>query len=133
MTGRMDGKKAVVVGAGQLPSNLTGMGRAISELFASEGAEVCVVDYFLDRADATVKAIGDAGGVAHAIQADVAEPNDCARLVDEAHRTMGRIDALVNNVATEEGDSDPLSLQVEGWQRVMDVNYRAMWLTCQAV
>jgi len=46
---------------------------------------------------------------------------------------MGRIDALVNNVATEEGDSDPLSLEVEGWQRVMDVNYRAMWLTCKAV
>ena len=133
MAGRMDGKKAVVVGAGQLPSKLTGIGRAISELFAREGAEVCVVDYFLDRAEATVKAIVDAGGQAHAIQADVAAPGDCARLIDEAHRTMGRIDALVNNVATEEGDSDPLTLEVEGWQRVMDVNYRAMWLTCQAV
>ena len=54
MAGRMDGKKAVVVGAGQLPSKLTGIGRAIAELFAREGAEVCVVDYFLDRAEATV-------------------------------------------------------------------------------
>ena len=133
MAGRMDGKKAVVVGAGQLPSKLTGIGRAIAELFAREGAEVCVVDYFLDRAESTVKGIVDAGGQAHAIQADVGAPADCARLIHEAHRTMGRIDALVNNVATEEGDSDPLSLEVEGWQRVMDVNYRAMWLTCKAV
>jgi NAD(P)-dependent dehydrogenase (short-subunit alcohol dehydrogenase family) len=53
MAGRMDGKKAVVVGAGQLPSTLTGIGRAISELFAHEGAEVCVVDYFLDRRGVT--------------------------------------------------------------------------------
>ena len=45
---------------------------------------------------------------------------------------MGRIDALVNNVATEEGDNDPLKLEVDGWQRVMDVNLRAMWLTCRA-
>ena len=62
MAGRMDGKKAVVVGGGQLPSKLTGIGRAISEVFAREGAEVCVVDFFLDRAEATVKAIVDAGG-----------------------------------------------------------------------
>ncbi len=133
MAGRMDGRKAVVVGAGQLPSTLTGIGRAISELFAREGAEVCVVDLFLDRAEATVEAIVDAGGRAHAIAADVGVPGDCADLIDEAHRIMGRVDALVNNVATEEGDSDPLTLGVEGWQRVMDVNYRAMWLTCQAV
>ena len=71
MTGRMEGKKAVVVGSGQLPSKLTGIGRAIAELFAREGAEVCVVDRILDRAEDTVGEIRDAGGRAHAIRADV--------------------------------------------------------------
>jgi len=126
-------KKAVVVGAGQIPSELVGIGRAIAELFAREGAEVCVVDRVPDRAEDTVKEISAQGGRAHAISADVGSPADCARIVDEARVAMGRIDALVNNVATEEGDGDPLELEVDGWQRIMDVNLRAMWLTSRAV
>jgi NAD(P)-dependent dehydrogenase (short-subunit alcohol dehydrogenase family) len=129
----MEGKKAVVVGAGQLPSQLVGIGRAIAELFGREGAEVCVADRVPDRAEETVKHILAGGGRAHAITADVGNPADCARVVEEAQAAMGRIDALVNNVATEEGDNDPLKLEVDGWQRVMDVNFRAMWLTCRAV
>jgi NAD(P)-dependent dehydrogenase (short-subunit alcohol dehydrogenase family) len=129
----MEDKKAVVVGAGQIPSELVGIGRAIAELFAREGAEVCVVDRVLERAEDTVKEISAKGGRAHAISADVGSPADCARIIDEASVAMGRIDALVNNVATEEGDGDPLELEVDGWQRIMDVNLRAMWLTSRAV
>jgi NAD(P)-dependent dehydrogenase (short-subunit alcohol dehydrogenase family) len=128
----MEGKKAVVVGAGQLPSSLTGIGRAIAELFAREGAEVCVVDRVLDRAEDTVKVILENGGTAHPIQADVGDPGDCARLIRDAEHAMGRIDALVNNVATEQGDADALHLEVEAWEQIMDVNLRAMWLTCRA-
>jgi NAD(P)-dependent dehydrogenase (short-subunit alcohol dehydrogenase family) len=129
----MEGKKAVVVGSGQLPSQLTGIGRAIAQLFAREGAEVCVVDRILERAEATLKEILVESGRAHAFQADVGDPDSCARLIEDARGAMGRIDALVNNVATEEGDGDPLKLEVEAWQRIMDVNFRAMWLTCRAV
>ena len=129
----MEGKKAVVVGAGQLPGQLLGIGRAIAQLFAGEGAEVCVVDRIEERAQDTVKQIEADGGRAHAISADVGNPADCARLIEESHAAMGRIDALVNNVATEAGDNDPLQLEVEGWQNVMDVNFRAIWLTCKAV
>jgi NAD(P)-dependent dehydrogenase (short-subunit alcohol dehydrogenase family) len=129
----MEDKKAVVVGAGQIPSELVGIGRAIAELFGREGAEVCVVDRVLERAEDTVKGITAQGGRAFAISADVGSPADCARIIDEARAAMGRIDALVNNVATEEGDGDPLELEVDGWQRIMDVNLRAMWLTSRAV
>ena len=132
MPGRMEGKKAVVVGGGQPTSRHVGIGRAVAQTFAREGAEVCVVDRVLDRAEETVKEIAAQGGRAHAIAADVADPESCARLVEDARAAMGRIDALVNNVATEEGDNDPLKLEVDGWQRVMDVNLRAMWLTCRA-
>jgi NAD(P)-dependent dehydrogenase (short-subunit alcohol dehydrogenase family) len=58
----MAGKKTVVVGAGQLESELLGNGRAIATLFAREGAEVCVVDMVASRAASTVEEISDDGG-----------------------------------------------------------------------
>jgi NAD(P)-dependent dehydrogenase (short-subunit alcohol dehydrogenase family) len=133
MSGRMEGKKAVVVGAGQPPHDLVGNGRAIATFLAREGAEVCAVDRDLDRAEATVEQIVKAGGRAHAIVADVGNPDDCARLIEESYAAMGRIDALVNNVAINHVDADPLSLDVAGWQLMMDVNLRSMWLTSRAV
>jgi NAD(P)-dependent dehydrogenase (short-subunit alcohol dehydrogenase family) len=129
----MEGKKAVVVGAGQPPHDLVGNGRAIATFLAREGAEVCAVDRDLDRAEATVEQIVKAGGRAHAIVADVGNPDDCARLIEESYSAMGRIDALVNNVAINHVDADPLSLDVAGWQLMMDVNLRSMWLTSRAV
>ena len=129
----MQGKKAVVVGAGQPPNELLGNGRAIAELLAREGAEVCAVDRDAERAQATVKKIIAEGGKAHVIIADVGNPDDCARLVAESHAAMGRIDALVNNVGINHGDGDPLKLELAGWQRIMDVNLRSMWLTSRAV
>src|SRR6185436_8101102 len=133
MPGRMADKKAVVVGGGQLPSHLVGIGRAIAEALAREGSEVCVVDRLLERAEETVASIVAGGGTAHAIAADVADPTECARLIEDARAVMGRIDALVNNVGTEQGDNDEMTLDVDGWQRIMDVNVRSMWLTSRAV
>jgi NAD(P)-dependent dehydrogenase (short-subunit alcohol dehydrogenase family) len=134
MNARMKNKKAVVVGAGQLPDEeLIGNGRAIALLLAREGAEVCCIDREADRAQATVKEIIAEGGKAHAIIADVGNVEDCARLIAESHAAMGRIDALVNSVGMNAGDSDPLKLDVANWQKIMDVNLRAMWLTSRAV
>jgi NAD(P)-dependent dehydrogenase (short-subunit alcohol dehydrogenase family) len=129
----MAGKRAVVVGGGQIPGHLIGIGRAIAESLALEGSEVCVVDRALDRAEATAASIVDAGGKAHALEADVSDPAECARLVDDARALMGGIDVLVNNVGTEHGDNDEMTLDVENWQRIMDINVRSMWLTSRAV
>jgi NAD(P)-dependent dehydrogenase (short-subunit alcohol dehydrogenase family) len=125
----MQGKKAVVVGAGQPPHDLLGNGRAIATFLAREGAEICAVDRERERAEATVAQIVEAGGKAHAIVADVGDPDDCVRLVEQSYETMGRIDALVNNVAINHVDNDPLTLDVASWQLLMDINLRAMWLT----
>jgi NAD(P)-dependent dehydrogenase (short-subunit alcohol dehydrogenase family) len=129
----VEGKKAVVVGAGQQPGGAVGNGRAIASLLAREGAEVCAVDAVGSRAAETVTEIAGAGGRAHAIVADVSSPDDCARLVDEAHAAMGGIDDLVNNVGLNRGDGDPLALDEAGWHRIMDANLRSMWLTSRAV
>jgi NAD(P)-dependent dehydrogenase (short-subunit alcohol dehydrogenase family) len=61
------------------------------------------------------------------------DPNKGVRLIAQSHATMGRIDALVNNVGINKGDADPLKLDPAGWQRIMDVNLRSMWLTSRAV
>jgi NAD(P)-dependent dehydrogenase (short-subunit alcohol dehydrogenase family) len=128
----MEGKKAIVVGAGQQPSDVAGNGFAIASLFAAEGAEVFAVDLVGQRAEATVERIRDEGGQAHAIVADVEDPADCSRLVNEAHAAMGRIDVLVNNVGVNEGDGSPVDLDEAGWHQILDVNLRAMWLTSRA-
>jgi NAD(P)-dependent dehydrogenase (short-subunit alcohol dehydrogenase family) len=129
----MEGKKALVVGAGQLESDLLGNGRAIATRFAREGAEVTCVDNVESRAQATVDEIRADGGTAHLVIADVGEPDDCARLVQEAHEAMGRVDVLVNVVGINHNDGTPLTLSLESWHHIMDVNFRAQWLTCKAV
>lgn len=132
MMGRMEGKKALVVGAGQPPHDVVGNGRAISLLLAREGAEVCAVDRETDRATATVDAITAEGGTAHPLVADVMDPEQCAGLVRDAHQQMGRIDAIVNVVGGSYGDSNLVDLDVDGWQQVMDLNLRAAWLIGRA-
>jgi NAD(P)-dependent dehydrogenase (short-subunit alcohol dehydrogenase family) len=131
----MEGKKALVVGAGQLDieTELIGNGRAIATRFAHEGAEVCAVDLVEARAQATVDEIAASGGKGHVIVADVSAPDDCDRLVREAHEAMGRVDVLVNVVGVNDRDGTPLDLQTESWHRIMDTNVRAMWLTSKAV
>jgi NAD(P)-dependent dehydrogenase (short-subunit alcohol dehydrogenase family) len=129
----MAGKRAVVVGAGQTPGGAMGNGHAMAILLCREGAEVCAVDVVQSRAEDTAGEISEAGGRAHVIVADVADPADCARLVDEALTAMGRIDVLVNNVGLNTGDGDALSLDEHGWRRIMDANLRSMWLTSRAV
>jgi NAD(P)-dependent dehydrogenase (short-subunit alcohol dehydrogenase family) len=128
----MEGKKSVVVGAGQPSHDQLGNGRAIAILLAREGAEVCAVDRNKERAQETVDLITAEGAKAHTIVADIANPDECERLVREAHDTMGCIDALVNNVGTSHGDSDPLHLDIENWQAIFDINLRGTWLTSRA-
>jgi NAD(P)-dependent dehydrogenase (short-subunit alcohol dehydrogenase family) len=133
MSGRMSGRKAVVVGAGQPKSDLLGNGRAIALTLAREGAEVCAVDLHRDRAEATAELIEQAGGKAHVIVADVGKADDCVRLIEESYAAMGRIDALVNNVAINHVDSDPLNLTLDGWQQMFDVNLRSQWIASKTV
>lgn len=133
MPGRMEGKKAVVVGAGQPAHDLVGNGRAIATLLAREGAEVCAVDRDRARAEATVEEIVARGGRAHVVAADISVAADCARLIEESHATMGRIDALVNNVGVNDGDASAVDLSEDGWQRIIDINLRGTWLTSRAV
>jgi NAD(P)-dependent dehydrogenase (short-subunit alcohol dehydrogenase family) len=133
MAGRLAGKTAVVVGAGQTPGETIGNGRAAALLFAREGAEVLCVDRHAERAEETVAMVAAEGGAAVAFAADIADPAQCVALVEEARRRWGRIDVLLNNVGIGGGGDGPAHRAEEAaWDRIFAVNLKAMWLTVRA-
>lgn len=99
--GKLDGKVAIVTGASR------GIGQAIAELFAAEGAKVVVAARTLQEGDhmfegslgRTVAEIKARGGEASAVAADVSVDDECIKLVDAARKAYGPIDILVNNAA----------------------------------
>jgi NAD(P)-dependent dehydrogenase (short-subunit alcohol dehydrogenase family) len=133
MTKRLEGKSAIVVGAGQTPGETIGNGRAMSILFAREGAQVMCVDRRLDSAEETARMIADEGGAAFAFEADVTRSADCAAIAREAIVRMRRIDILVNNVGTGRGDAPPHAIEEDAWDRIMDINLKSMAMTIRHV
>src|ERR1051326_640976 len=107
MSGRLQGKIAIIVGAGQSVGETIGNGRAMALLFAREGAQVLCVDRHLASAIETVSMITEAGGSAAPFQADVSRDADCAAVIAEAKSRWGRIDILVNNVGIGGGGDGP--------------------------
>lgn len=125
---------AVVVGAGQTPGETVGNGRAIATTFAREGALVLCVDRVESRAQETVESIRAEGGKAEPFLADITDGDQCDALVRAALERWGHIDVLVNNVGIGgRGDGPAHSATEEGFDRILEVNLRAMWRTCRAV
>lgn len=133
MPQRLEGKTAIVVGAGQTPGETMGNGRAMAVLFAREGAHVMCVDRRLDSAEETVSQIMSEGGQAFAYEADVTAAASCAAIAREAVVRLKRIDILINNVGTGKGDAPPHAIEEEAWDRIMDVNLKSMAMTIRHV
>ena len=129
MAGRLAGKTAVVVGAGQTPGETIGNGRATAILFAREGATVLCVDRRLDSAAETVAMIEAEGGKASAYEADITNEAACQALAAEAKARLGRIDILHNNVGIGGRDNSLTQLEGDVFDRIMTTNLKAMWLT----
>lgn len=125
--GRLDGKVALITGAG------SGMGRAASELFAGEGARVVVADYSEGGGAATVEAVRSAGGVATFVRADVSSASDCDTMVRHAVDTYGGLHILYNNAGVfPDDDGGVLDTPEATWERVMEINLKGVWLGCRA-
>ncbi|MGY4258719.1 NAD(P)-dependent dehydrogenase (short-subunit alcohol dehydrogenase family) [Bradyrhizobium sp. USDA 4516] len=133
--GRLNGRRILVVGGGQrvfdAATDPIGNGRAMSLLFAREGAHVAVADLNRASAEDTVARIAADGGRAFAIAADVTKEADVIRMIDEAHRTMGGLDGMVLNIGTF-GKTGLDNVSAEEWNRIYDVNVRGPMLCCRA-
>lgn len=121
-TGRLAGKAAVVVGAGQQPGETMGNGRAIALRFAAEGAEVLCVDRDAKRAEAVAAEIKAGGGTAYALAANIVE--EAEAIVGAALGHWGRIDILVNNVGIGHGGDGPSHIcDDDAFETVFAVNF----------
>ncbi len=131
MTGRLDGKVAVVVGAGQTPGDTIGNGRATAIVFAREGARVVAVDRRAESAEETVAMIADDGGTALAVEADATREADCENLIRRVAEQYGRIDVLHNNVGIGGADAGPAHIREDQWDRILAVNLKSVILPCK--
>ncbi len=122
----LEGKIAVVTGASR------GIGRAIAETLAAEGATV-VVNYQSNAAAAeeVVAAITAAGGQALAVAADVSDTAAAEGLIKAAIDAYGHIDIVVNNAGTTR-DTLLLSMKEEQWDVVMATNLKSVFNVCKA-
>ncbi|MCH8184598.1 MAG: SDR family oxidoreductase [Chloroflexi bacterium] len=118
---RLDGKVAIVSGAGTYGGEGVGNGAATAILMAREGARVVLVDAVLEWAEATRVRIEAEGGAAISVVADVTKPEDCGRAADAAVERYGALHVLHNNVGGG-GHGNVLEATDDDWQRSAAVN-----------
>jgi len=124
---RLAGKTAVVTGGA------SGIGRATSELFAQEGAQVVIADVNTKGGSEIVESIKETGGEAAFVRTDVAVPKDAQKMVRLAVEKYGHIDILFNNAGIT-GEPGPLAdLTEENYHHIMDVDLGGVVWGCKFV
>jgi NAD(P)-dependent dehydrogenase (short-subunit alcohol dehydrogenase family) len=124
---RLKGKVALITGSTR------GIGKEFAIGFAKEGANIVINGRNLEKAKVVAKEIEGLGVKATAIGADVSLSQDVTRMVDEAMNAFERIDILVNNAGVNPFILEAEKIKEEGWDQVLDVNLKGVFLCCQAV
>ncbi len=132
--GRLEGRRVLIVGGGQEDHGLEdppiGNGRAMSVLFAREGASVAVADLNRDTAEATAELVRAEGATAEVIAADAADEEAAAAMFRSATKALGGLDGVVMNVGIGAGFGIA-GTSTEEWDQVMAVNLRSHFLGCK--
>ncbi len=117
--GRLAGRRVLITGAAR------GIGAAIAETFAAEGAQLALLDREGDQCRATAQRLG-----ALALDVDLADPANAREVTQNAIDSLGGVDLLVNNAGILHM-APLLDITVDDWDRTFDINVRAMLLTTQ--
>jgi 3-oxoacyl-[acyl-carrier protein] reductase len=123
---RLTGKKALVTGAAR------GIGHAIAVAFASEGADIAILDLKKESADRTADEVRRLGVNGIAVAADVSNEDQVKRAIGEVQRAFGRIDILVNNAGIDT-TSTVVKMPTAMWDEMMAVNLRSIFLCTREV
>jgi len=123
---RFKEKVAIVTGAG------SGIGRAIAELLAQEGANIAIPDINMDGAHKTAQAIKALGRRALVVQTDVADSRQVQTAIAKTLEAFNQIDILVNNAGINIRKF-PTEYTDEDWNRVIGVNLNGVWFFCRYV
>jgi NAD(P)-dependent dehydrogenase (short-subunit alcohol dehydrogenase family) len=122
MPGYLDGKAALVTGAG------SGIGRATALACAREGARIVVADMAVEGGEETVSMIKSAGGEATFVLVNVTQAAEVEAMVAAAVSAYGRIDCAHNNAGIEGVFATTADYPEADWDRVMAVNLKGVWL-----
>lgn len=117
---KLDGKVAVVTGAA------SGMGKAIAELYAKEGAKVVVADLNIEGAESVASGIIASGGTAIALKVNVGELADIDKMIDTAVNEYGTLDILVNNAGIMDNFEPAEAIDEARWDLIFDVNTKSV-------
>ncbi|MBM4445191.1 MAG: SDR family oxidoreductase [Chloroflexi bacterium] len=125
----VEGRVTIVTGAGR------GIGNALARGFAASGAPVVLAARSAIDLDATVREVESRGGRALAVPTDVTDEEQVSEMVRRTQAVFGRIDVLINCAGGAGADRaiPVLDMDLEVWQRVVDLNLKSTHLCCRAV
>jgi NAD(P)-dependent dehydrogenase (short-subunit alcohol dehydrogenase family) len=121
----LQGKTAIVTGGGR------GLGEQIAEAYADAGANVVICSRNLEACQQISESLAAKGGRSLALKCDVSNPEEIQYVVDETMKEFGRIDILVNNSGVSWG-APALEMPEDKWDKVMNINLKAVFLFSQA-
>ena len=125
--GLLAGRRVLITGGAR------GLGRAFAEAAAQAGARVVIADLRAELAQATAADLQRRGHDVHALPLDLADPASVQTCAQATTALLGGLDGLVNNGAvTDSGGRTLDQIEIDTWDRVMDVNVRGTWLMTRA-
>jgi NAD(P)-dependent dehydrogenase (short-subunit alcohol dehydrogenase family) len=110
----------------------SGIGKATAELFAREGARICITGRNEERCREVVAEISEAGGQAIFVIADVRSPDECRKTVEATLEAFGRVDILFNNAGVYFPDT-AVDCSEEKWDLTIDINLKGTFLMSKFV